>query len=209
MESNRNQYWTNLTDFYPNTGNALRVSNAEREDYYNNLQAIKDTMDFYGDTEIISSTTGSPLVRRLDNQGSNNATNLTFQLDPFMWRFTNRIQNGANVRSTHYAITHGSTAIQTRIDPDAEMNAQVTGGQIRWEAVDVPLPGSSQSVRMGAFMREDCADGSGVTGAATANLTRTLRESFEWSVDMTFGVAYNSNPSGRYAPILKTELLNA
>lgn len=209
MESNRNQFFTGLTDFYPNTGNALRVSAAQQNDYYNNLQAIKETMDFYDEVEIVSSTKGSPLVRRLDNQGSSNATNESFQIDPFAFRFTNRIANGAGVNSTHYAITHGSTAIETRIDPDAEANAMIGDGQIMWEAVNVPLPGSNETVRMGSFFRADCADASNVAGPASAGLTRSKKESFAWSADFVFGVAYNSNPAGRYGPILKTEILSS
>lgn len=207
LEANRNQFWDDI-DQYPNLGNALRVTQAQRNDYYNQLQAIKETMDFYDAPYIVASTSSSPLVRRLDNQGSSNATNESFQLTPYTWLFTNRIPNGTGVAETHYTVSEGSTAIETRIDPDSEAGNMV-GDYLQWSAVNVPLPNSSETLRMGSLFREDCADASGLQSPNTgvAGKTATLRQSFSWSVDMTFATAYNSSAATRYAPILKTEIL--
>lgn len=207
LEASRNQVWTDI-DQYPNVGNALRVTQAQKNDYYNKLQSIKETMDFYDSPYVVASTSASPLVRRLDNQGSNNGTNESFQLMPYTWLFTNRIPNGAGVAETHYTVSEGSTAIETRIDPDSEAGNMV-GDYLQWAAVNVPLPNSSETIRMGSLFREDCADASGLQSPNTgvAGKTATLRQSFSWSVDMTFATAYNSSPSTRYAPILKTEIL--
>jgi hypothetical protein len=209
LESNRNQFWTGI-DQYANVGNALRVPQSGKNDYYNQLQAIKDTMDFYEDPMIVASTSASPLMRRLDNQGANNGTNEMFQLMPYTWMFTNRISNGSGVQETHYTVSRGSTAIETRVDRDSEARNRV-GEHLQWDVVDVPLPNSTESVRMGSLFRRDCADGSTLQSPNTgvASLDATLRESFQWSVDMTFGVAYNSSPSGRFSPILKTEILTS
>ena len=207
FENNKNEYWTDIAQYYPQVGNALQVSAAEANDYYNNLQAIKETMDFYDDTMVVSSTSGSPLVRRLDAQGAGNGINENFQISPYSWMWSNRIINGGGIRSTQFAITEGSTAIETRIDPDSEFGHSV-GEQIEWSAVNVPLPNSPSSVQMGSLYREDCVDASGIQTPNTgvAGLTASLRQSFQWSVDMVFAVAYNSDPAARYSPIMKVEL---
>lgn len=207
FETNKNQYWADLAVYYPQVGDALQVTAAQQNDYYNQLQAIKETQDFYGDIKVVSSTSGSPLVRRLDNQGAGNGVNENFQIAPYDWMWSNRVLNGAGIRSTQYAITEGSTAIETRIDPDSEAGHKV-GEQIEWAAVDVPLPGSANSLRMGSLYRQDCVDASGIQTPNTgvAGLTASLKESFQWSVDMVFATAYNSDPANRYSPITKVEI---
>lgn len=206
LENNKNQFWTGIDPaYYSQVGDALQVSQAEKNDYYNNLQAIMDTMDFYGGVNIVGSTSGTPLVRRLDNQGSNNGTNETFQLDPYTWYNTNRIANGAGVQSTHYAVADGTLAFESRLDKDALMGHSVGGGQKEWGVVDVPIPGSNFSIQMGSYYTEDCADKSSLN-SGTASQRRTKVEAFEWSADVVFAVAYNSDPATRFSPIVKTEI---
>lgn len=204
LEAAKNQFWTGIDAYYPQVANALQVSNAEKEDYYNNLQAIMETMDFYGKPHIISSTTGSPMVRRLVNQGAGNSINEQFQLSPYEWHWTNRIPNALGIASTQYAVQEGTCALETRIDPDSEAGASV-GSQIQWAKVNVPLPNTPHGIEMGSLYREDCSDASALH-AGTAGLTATKKESFQWSVDIVLSTAYNSAPAARYNPIIKTEI---
>lgn len=202
LENNKNQLWTGIDPaYYPEVLDALQVSQAQKNDYYNNVQSIMETMDFYGSTKIIGSTSGGPLVRRLDNQGAGNGTNESFQLDPYQWFNTNRIPNAAGIQSTHYAVAEGTMAYETRVDPDALMGSRI-GDKTSWEVVKVPIPGSANSIEMAAYFDENCADKSGIAGA----LQRTRVESYEWSVDIAFAVAYNSDPATRFSPIVKTEI---
>jgi hypothetical protein len=204
LENAKNQFWTNIAQFYPEVADALQVTQAQKNDYYNNVQAIMETMDFYGKPHIVGSTAGSPLVRRLVNQGAGNAINEQFQLTPFEWHYTNRIPNAAGVQDTHYIVQEGSTAFESRVDPDSMAGSKI-GDQIEWSEVNVPIPNSPYSLDMGSLYRKDCADASGLT-TGTTGLTATLKESFQWSVDVVFSTVYNSSPSTRYNPIVKTEI---
>lgn len=204
LEAAKNQFWTGISAYYSQSANALQVSQALKNDYYNNVQAIMDTMDFYGTPHIISSTSGSPLVRRLAEQGSSNSTNEAWQLSPYQFHFTNRIANAGGIQSTQYIVQEGSVAFDTRVDPDSLARNSV-GSQIKWDVVNVPLPNSRFGLEMGSLYREDCSDGSGLS-TGTTGLTATKKESFQWSVDVVYATAYNSSPSTRYNPIVKTEI---
>lgn len=207
LENAKNQFWTGITAYYPQIGNALQVTQAQSNDYYNNVQSILETMDFYGKPHIVSSTSGQPKVRRLVNQGAGNAINEEFQLSPYDWHWTNRIPNAGGIQSTQYIVQEGSTAFETRIDPDS-MAGNKIGDQIQWAKVNVPLPNSAYGLEMGSLYRKDCADASGLQTPNTGvnGLTATLKESFQWSVDVVYSTAYNSAPSTRFNPIVKAEI---
>lgn len=204
LEAAKNQFWTGITAYYPNVGNALQVTQAQKNDYYNNLQAIMETMDFYGVPHVVSSTSGSPMTRRLAEQGANNSSNESWQLTPYDFHFTNRIANAGGIQSTQYVVQEGTCALETRVDPDSEAGNSI-GTQVQWSKVNVPLPGTANGIEMGSLYREDCSDGSNVQ-SGTTGLTATKKEGYQWSVDIVFSTAYNSAPASRYNPIVKTEI---
>jgi len=205
LEAAKNQFWTGIAAYYPETADALQVTNAQKNDYYNNVQAILETMDFYGVPHIISSTSGSPLVRRLAEQGAGNTTNEAWQLTPYEFHWTNRIPNAGGIASTQYIVQEGSVGYETRVDPDSRLGHSV-GNQIKWSTVNVPLPNTPNGITMGSLYREDCADASNIMTSGSTGLTATKREGFQWSVDIAFSTAYNSDPANRYNPIVKTEI---
>ena len=204
LENAKNQHWANIAAYYPQVGDALQVTQAQKNDYYNRLQAIHETMDFYNPVKIIQSTSGQPMVNRLDNQGAGNGINEQFQMGGYQWFNSNRIANGIGVESTHYSVTEGNMAVESRVDVDAMAGSKV-GDQMEWGTAMVPIPGSANGIEMGTFSREDCADASALHGG-TAHLPATMKQSFQWSADVFFAFSYNSDIANRYSPVIKTEI---
>lgn len=203
LNTNRNQYFpAAITTFYPNVGNALQVTQAQKTDFYNQLQSIHETMDYYEQIHIIGSTTLGAINRQMSAQGQNNAVNLAFQFPQYQFHSTNRITNGAGVNSTLYAVPDGYVATQNRNDIDSMMGSKTGNGKV-WDEVQMPIV----NLRMGSYYYDDCADKSAMD-ATTAHLTATRVEGFQWSTDVCFMTAYNSSPSTRYGPILKAEISN-
>lgn len=201
LAADKNIYWpADVTNIYSQSGNALQVAQADRNDLYNQLSAIMETLDFYGEYDVAANTVHKPLVQRLINQGNANDENDAFQFQGYKWAYSNRITNGANKESTIYLMPQGSVAIENRNDPDAIMGSSV-GDFKRWEEVMVPLV----DLKMGAYYHKDCADRSALHAGATG-LTRTLVEGFEWSTDICLVTAYNSSPSTKASPIVKVEV---
>ncbi|MEX0598823.1 MAG: hypothetical protein WD512_20230, partial [Candidatus Paceibacterota bacterium] len=199
LEADKNSYAGAgaLAAFYPVVGDSLQVPWAEKENFYNNLESIKEVQDFYDKTHIIHNPNHSPLVRRLDNQGSNNGVNENFQLEPYSWYKTNRIANAVGVNSTLYAVTEGNVGVYWRLDPDA-MNRERLG-DAEWDVVQMPLV----EIPMGSYYTRDCSDRSSVLPGGS----RTVRETFEFSADLCWFSAYNSDEANQYGPIQKAEIM--
>lgn len=200
LETYKNQLSTALSAYYTFSGGALQVTQALKTDYYNTLEAIFQSMDYYGKTHIITNPNGVPLVKRLQNQGAGNSNNEEFQMSGYEWHTTNRIANAGGIQSTQYAVQEGSVAIDNRNDPDSIAGSNV-GGIKKWEEVQVPIV----NMQMGSFYTEDCADRSALQ-SGTTGLTRTKLEGYEWSTDICFVTAYNSDIAAQYQPILKTQI---
>ncbi len=204
LETDKNQFWgTEITDIYPEVGNALRVPNADKNDFYNQAATIMELQDFYDVTDVLANTNHKALINRLNSQGEGNNENQAFQFGNFMYGYSNRVGNGAGVNQTGYLVAPASVAIENRNDPDAVLGHQTKGGEKQWEEVEVPIV----DMTMGAFYSEDCADRSALH-SGTAGLKRTLVQGFEWSTDVVTITSYNSSPSTKYKPITKFEILD-
>lgn len=203
LNINRNQYFpAEITAYYPEVADALQVSHEERLDFYNQMDAILQTMDYYGNVHVLTNPSGMPLINRLGAQGGGNSVNEAFQLNGYEWFTTNRITNGPGIRSTAFIMPPGVVATENRNDPDAIAGSRVGTHKI-WSEVDVPIV----NLRMGAYYYEDCADKSALH-AGTAGLTRTKVEGYEWSTDICFMTPYNPDMEDTYNPIIKVEFAN-
>lgn len=204
LETNKNVLATAPSQYYSFVGGALQVSQAQKNDFYNNLSTIMESMDFYGKPNIISSRTGKPLVNRLANQGNANSINEEFQLAGYNWFYSNRLANAGGIQSTLYAVNPGSVAVRSRLDPDSIMGHTI-GDSVnptkQWGRAMLPMLG----IEAGTLYTRDCADRT-VLDASTAGLSASLLEGYSWSFDLCFATAYNSNTATQYQPILKAQI---
>jgi hypothetical protein len=201
LETNKNTYAGNLAAYYPFTSSSLQIADDEKNDLFNNLNTITREMNWIGKPNIITSYGLFPVVERMRNQGSGNATNDAFQLSGYQNFYASRnITVPGGARAVFYAAENGSVAIENRNDPDAILGHRI-GDHMVWEEVDVPIV----NLRMASFYREDCTDARNLH-SGTANLNRTKKEGFEWSTDIVTMVAYNSDTTNTHQPILKGTL---
>lgn len=203
--TNRNQVWNADTlAHYPQTGNALQVPPSSQNDFYNVAPAIMSSMDFRGPFNVIANTFHKPVVRRYMNQGDSNAVNEAFQFDGFDYAYSNRVTNAAGVKSTAIIAPQGTYAVANRNEPDAIAGSKAGDGT-EWSTQNVPIV----NMDMGFKYNSKCTDANAIAGAATAGLTAAMQESFQWSTDVVFATAYNSNLATRANPIVKAEFLAA
>jgi hypothetical protein len=206
LESSKNQYWPAAITgaYYPVTANALQVPLAAHEDFFNQLQSIMGTMDYYGNMYDVTNNKGMAQVRKWAAQGQGNQTNLAFQFGGTIFKVSNRVVNAAGAVSTHYVVAPDSVAVVRRLDPDVIMGSSV-GTQKQWSvSPTLPLIG----LDFGLYYNEDCTDASAIQPPTSSRLTRTKVESFEFSADIAFIASYNSRPTLDYSPIVKAELLS-
>lgn len=201
----RNQVWNADTlNHYPQVGNALQVAPSEADNFYNTASAIMKSMDFRGKYNVIANTFHGPVINKFVNQGAGNAENLAFQFAGYEWGYSNRVTNGAGVKSTTLISTEGTYAVSNRNEPDAVAGRKATDGT-EWSTVNLPIA----NLEVGFKYNSKCADNSAIWGGSVASgLTASMLESFQWSTDMVFATAYNSSPSTRSNPIVKAEFLS-
>lgn len=206
LDTYKNQYFpAAITAFYPVVANALQVPQAEKNDFYNQFGSIMTTMDFPGNIDVATNPIGMGPVRRLAGQGQGNAVNEAFQLLGYQWFPSNRVTNGgAGIESTLYGVAPGNIALHSRVDPDSRARRRIHESEY-WDVIsNVPHLGMD----LGVFYQAQCADASAIQASGMANSTNTKLESWQFSVDVFYVKAYNSDIANRYSPIVKAEILS-
>jgi hypothetical protein len=214
-----NQYFpAEMLAYYAKSGNAFQVpvqtdQNGRKNwmGLYNYLTSILAQQDFSGLTpDILTNPRGMADVRDLSSQGTYNALNKAWEVNLVgdFYQSPRVLNSATTVAATEYAFLPGSVAITGRLDPDCrrgEVIGDPNNPVKQWTSVD--LPGLD---KFGLYYQADCSDQSATLAAnRLSGLTRTKVESFEWSRDYCIFGAYNSDPTTRYEPINKFELLNA
>lgn len=216
LETDKNAFFpAELLAYYAEVANALQVPQASKDDFYNNVEAIMATMDYYDTAHVISATKHMPMIRKAMGQGMGNDENLEWQfkgagsnptgerIRPFNFWPTNRLANGAGVESSAFIVNAGSVFLGNRNDADSVLGGSVGDHKV-WSQEQMPIVNQL----VGSYYQQDCADASGLAGAATAGNTRSLKEGFEFSTDVVVASAYNSDPASKFQPILKAEILS-
>lgn len=199
----KNTVWDpQIANIYATTGNALQVPQSEAHDFYNQLPAIFELLDFYdAPYDVIANTLHTPDLRRLAAQGGGNSVNESFQFDgTFNYNMSNRVLSRSGVQSTVYAMPQGTVAFLNRNDPDAIAGHSVGDHKV-WGQTTLPIV----DLNVGTYYTKDCSDRN-LLHSGTAHLTRTLLEGFEFSTDICLMSSYNSDPLTRSNPTLKGEI---
>lgn len=184
------------------TGDALVVPAADNELFINELGPIMEQGDYPGSgLNIVSSPRFKSLYAELSNQGQYNAENRAFQFAGNNYAFSNRVSVATGDRDTVFAMPPGSLYFMTDIDPDSEMGHSSTDGK-EWGTMVLPLLG----FEVGVLYQSTCSDSSTAIGTG---FEATLSESWMFSFDYSFGVAYNSATATYEGPIHKARLTKA
>lgn len=147
----------------------------------------------------------SHMNKTVVNHGEFNTTNETYQTADKEFYFSNKITNAAGQSATGFIVVPGSTGIIPRFEREAMMALSMPGGVNRartgheWSVVEMPLLG----IPVGTFYYESVGDQNNIVGAATADLTRGIKQHFGWCVDLAFITPYNSDRSAVASPIIQ------
>jgi hypothetical protein len=206
LEANKNQHFpASILDYYAETGDALQVPQASKNDLYNRIGSIMSTMDYAPGADVVTNHLAMAFVRQISNQGSSNSTNLSFQLLGYTWYPDNRVVNGSGVEQTLYLVAPNSLAIVFRNSPDARAKSRIHESKY-WDIFpNAPYIGADLDL----FYQAECADASAVQASGMAKLTQTKVESWQFAVDVFTITPYNSAPATTFTPIIKIEVLEA
>ncbi len=188
---------------YAFVGNSVRVTPTQQQLFYNDLNSINHSDDFYFDPCILASTAHMPPVEHYINQGSGNDENLTYQFAGKTFKFTNNIVDGAGVASTAFVMQMGSLGLLTRVPIDCRMGNTSTDGH-SWSTSRVDgIP-----FDVGVMHSSTCSDQSALNGSGLEHLTATMVEHWQISFDFAVVTPYNSDPASNPGAIRKVEFLS-
>lgn len=199
-----NQYWVpgqGPLQFYPEVGNVLQVTQAQKPEYFYDVQPMFKSM-YYNDEPIRILHGAKTLadVNRYLAQGTANAENLNAQFVPGRYDFNYTDQGlvpAVGQESIHYAVAPFQTFMSYRVQESYAEGESQGDGIREWSMMPgnmVPYLG----IPLSEYYQENCA---GTTRGATPTF------SWQYHVDVITGFAYNSDQAGQYNPILKTAFL--
>lgn len=144
------------------------------------------------------------IMNRQEGFGEFNSENKTLPFGEKFFHFSNNISNATGKSATGYAISDGALGLLTRVERDAMLGTTSRTGH-QWDIVNVPM----LDLNMGSYFYEEVVDASGLAGAATADMTRTKAEVFDWAIDVAFLFAYNSDRATIASPAIKFDIATA
>jgi len=110
------------------TSGDFEINYAERDEFYNILDAHMSMNDFGGETLDVHDTYWRKFVRYYAAQGASNAYNLSFQFDGFNTFSSNKITPGSGELSSHYIIPLNGIAIIDWNEPANRRGDQLNDG---------------------------------------------------------------------------------
>lgn len=186
---------------YTFASNVLSCDFDDRDEVMGDINPMMHSNDFYGDLHVVGNTGIESRIRKLAEQGLFNQKDKTLQYADKSFHFTNNLANAVGKLGTGFAINSGSLGILHRFERDAvAMTKSRTGHE--WGIDMLPM----LNLPVGTYYYESVGDYSAIAGAATADMTRTLKQHYGFSVDLAFVVAENSDPATLASPILKLDV---
>jgi len=187
---------------YNVVANDMIVPAADNQLFLNELGQVMAQNDLpQSDINIVSSNRFQALVREYSAQGTSNAENRAFQFGGYNFAYSNRVTVATGDRDSVYAMPKGSLAFLNWIDIDAQMGHNSTDGK-EWSTFFLPEVG----IQVGVLYQSTCSN-QGVSGTARATgLEATLSESWMFSFDYSFNVAYNSDSTTLPGVVYKSRL---
>lgn len=178
--------------------NILTASLANEEAIIGDLNAVMNSLDYYGGLHVVGNTGVQAIIGHLAQKGSQQDTFKQMQYLDKNLHFTNRISNAASRKATAYCVEEGQVGMVHAFEYEAMLNTVARTGH-EW-STDV-LPGIN--IPIGTYYYESVGDFSGIVGSGFSKGTRVLKRHYGFAVLIAFLTAYNSAPSTVAGPVLK------
>lgn len=188
---------------YTFASNTVNATLAQKLRVIADITPLMASNDFYEPRHIVGNPGLLSLFLEMQESGLYNDQNRVIQWADKELHFTNRLSDATNKIATGYVVNSGSIGVVSRVDRDAALRHRTHKHE--FDVVNVPGVG----VPMGMYYYDDVADKNAITGAATADLTRTKVEAYSWSVDIAIVTNYNSDATTIANPILKFDIADS
>ena len=199
LEANKTQVFKDAL-YYTVTSNVVKVPWIARMEWMADMNSIMRANAYPRMLHVVGNTGIDSLIRKMAEHDIYNDVNKRMEYDNKVIHYTANIENETNVFATAYIVEDGNVGVLTRVDREA-LNGTVKNFH-EWDVVRLPYI----DLPVGSHYYTSVGDNSGIAGAASADMTCTVKEYFGFSVDIAFIVAYNSDAEHVANPIIKVEV---
>lgn len=186
---------------YSKTGNVLESSWDDREGIIGDINPIMAANDHFGQIHLVGNGGFESIIRKLAQSGLYNAENKQLEYSDKVLHFTNEIVNAEGKYGTAYAVTDGMLGLLFRFERESLLGTRARTGH-EWGIENLPM----LNIPCGTYYYESVSDVSGIAGAATADLTRGLKQHYGFAVDVAVVTPYNSDPATNASPIIQLQV---
>lgn len=186
---------------YATTGNVLESSWDDREGIIGDINPIMAANDYFGQIHLVGNGGFESIIRKLAQEGLYNDKNKQLEYSDKVLHFTNEIVNAEGKYGTAYAVTDGMLGLLFRFEREALLGTKARTGH-EWGIENLPL----LNIPCGTYYYESVSDVSVIAGAATADLTRGLKQHYGFAVDVAVITPYNSDPATNANPIIQLQV---
>lgn len=189
------------TLMYSTSGNAIQCPFLYRENIVGDLNPIMAANDHFGQIHVLGNAGVESMVRKMAQKSLYNEVNKTLEYSDKMLHFSTRVANAEGKFATLFAVQGGSLGLLTRFEREAILGTRARTGH-EWGIDTLPMI----NFPVGTYYYESVADFNTIAGAATADMTRNLKEHYGFAVDVAIITPYNSAPTTIANPIVKVEI---
>ncbi len=189
---------------YTVTADVVSATLAQKSEVIGSIDSMMESNDFYNPLHIIGETGTANTIRQLSEKGLMNSENKTIQYADKTLHWTNRIANASGKGSTFYAAAEGSLGMVDRFEREALYQTPTPTGHV-WDIETLPMG----NIQVGTYFYTGVGDQSALTGAASADNTRAVKNHFGFSVDVAFMTPYTSDADTYASPIIKVDIASS
>lgn len=190
---------------YSLVSHALQAPYEARFEMLSDMDAIMRANGYRGDRLHVVGNAGiDATYRKLAQHGLYNDANKQLEYAGKPLHFTNNIANGVGVFGSAYVVKEGSCGLVTRVDREAFRGAKSTNGH-EFGIINLPYA----NIPVGYHYYQGVGSKASIAGAASADMTCVITDHYEFSVDVAFITAYNTDLTTYANPIAKLELMRS
>ena len=186
---------------YATTGNVVESTWDDRENIIGDINPIMAANDYFAPLHLVGNGGIEALIRKLAEKGLYNEVNKQLEYSDKVLHFTNEIPNASGKYGTAYAVTDGQLGLLFRFERECLLGTKARTGH-EWGIENLPM----LNIPVGTYYYESVADVSGIAGAATADMTRGLKQHYGFAVDVAVVTPSNSDPTAVASPIIQLQV---
>lgn len=178
---------------------------ADKDNILGDLSVMMKANDYYGiPFRVVGNTGLEAILRQQEKYGQFNEQNKMLEFADKTLHFTNNLANAANKIATGYIVNPGSLGMLFKHEPDAVIGSVLPDGT-EWGIINDDITG----VPISTYTYFGARDASGISGAASAHLTRAATEYYGFSAEVINVTAYIDDLATVASPIMKFDVADS